>query len=519
MALQASLVGTCALPSYWLHDAVARGDTKLMKQLLADPAFPPNKPVQMPNGTIYIPLHVAIMAHNTAAEQLLLDAGGNPDAVNEVFREKYRKLKAEEAADKPRKCSFVELLVAEKADVSGVADVTLGTSWLHEVVRHRMPEEVAKALVKQGAPLDAGDGKGNTALHYTLEMENLHTCRMLLDIGANMNLYNKTGYTSFSCACMAGEASIVTYMISLGADVNGGSSKPLHLTCKGSPGKASYRNPDASADQVSAWMAAWAADKDGKRKAYLDIARQLLAHGADPQTGADDGSFPLLAAAEVGFVEVMQDLINADMYRAALAAISAIEAYAKKGAAADRDAAAAAAAAKAAASAPDAAGKARALQRVSASSLSKAAAAAQTDVKNIMTNVAPSLNKLCSGDSSTPLLVAALSGNVAAVEKLVALGAEPNLAAGDEQKPAIHAAAKKGLLDVVTKLVELGADWPHGKIAAVTGSDVVQLLVESYKGAKKLQHGREAADGSREARAAGALQAGRRSGSSSGSGA
>jgi hypothetical protein len=80
--------------------------------------------------------------------------------------------------------------------------------------------------------------------------------------------------------------------------------------------------------------------------------------------------------------------------RAALAAISAIETYAKQGAAADgSDVAAIAAAAKAAASAPDAAGKARALQRVPAASLSKAAAAAETDVKNIMTNVAPSLNK------------------------------------------------------------------------------------------------------------------------------
>jgi ankyrin repeat protein len=67
------------------------------------------------------------------------------------------------------------------------------------------------------------------------------TARMLLDIGANMNLYNKIGYTSFSCACMAGESAIVTYMISLGADVNGGSSKPLQLTCKGTPGKLSYR--------------------------------------------------------------------------------------------------------------------------------------------------------------------------------------------------------------------------------------------------------------------------------------
>jgi hypothetical protein len=53
-------------------------DKQLMKQLLADPAYPPNKPVQMPNGTIYIPLHVAIMAGNTAAEKLLLEAGAAP---------------------------------------------------------------------------------------------------------------------------------------------------------------------------------------------------------------------------------------------------------------------------------------------------------------------------------------------------------------------------------------------------------------------------------------------------------
>jgi hypothetical protein len=41
MDLQASLVGTPALPSYWLHDAVARGDTKVRNppQLAAWPCW------------------------------------------------------------------------------------------------------------------------------------------------------------------------------------------------------------------------------------------------------------------------------------------------------------------------------------------------------------------------------------------------------------------------------------------------------------------------------------------------
>lgn len=66
-------------------------------------------------------------------------------------------------------------------------------------------------------------------------------CKALLDVGANMNLYNKAGITSFSSACMHGEAATVAYMLQLGADVNGGSQQPMYLACKGSVGKQLYR--------------------------------------------------------------------------------------------------------------------------------------------------------------------------------------------------------------------------------------------------------------------------------------
>jgi len=35
----------------------------------------------------------------------------------------------------PIECGFIQVLIKDKADVSGVADLSLGTSWLHEVVR------------------------------------------------------------------------------------------------------------------------------------------------------------------------------------------------------------------------------------------------------------------------------------------------------------------------------------------------------------------------------------------------
>lgn len=66
-------------------------------------------------------------------------------------------------------------------------------------------------------------------------------CKALLEVGANMNLYNKAGITSFSSACMHGDLNTVTFMLSLGADVNGGSQQPLFLACKGTVGKQFYR--------------------------------------------------------------------------------------------------------------------------------------------------------------------------------------------------------------------------------------------------------------------------------------
>jgi len=49
--------------------------------------------------------------------------------------------------------------------------------------------------------------------------------------------------------------------------------------------------------------------------AASDIVRQLLNHGCDPQAADADGNFPLMAAAESGFTEVISDLAAADIYR------------------------------------------------------------------------------------------------------------------------------------------------------------------------------------------------------------
>lgn len=46
-----------------------------------------------------------------------------------------------------------------------------------------------------------------------------------------------------------------------------------------------------------------------------DIIRQLLARGSDPTAPSDSGLYPLTAAAEVGFTEIIPELAHADRYR------------------------------------------------------------------------------------------------------------------------------------------------------------------------------------------------------------
>lgn len=50
-----------------------------------------------------------------------------------------------------------------------------------------------------------------------------------------------------------------------------------------------------------------------------DIIRQLVGRGADPTAPADNGTFPLTSAAEVGFTEVIPELAHTDRYRWGLA--------------------------------------------------------------------------------------------------------------------------------------------------------------------------------------------------------
>jgi hypothetical protein len=62
-------------------------------------------------------------------------------------------------------------------------------------IRQRKVASALKALLYWGADVNAQDHKGNTALHYAMEQENLDAVLLLINAGADSNIQNNVGDT------------------------------------------------------------------------------------------------------------------------------------------------------------------------------------------------------------------------------------------------------------------------------------------------------------------------------------
>ena len=152
-----------------------------------------------------------------------------------------------------------------------------------------------RALLKQGADVNAAQGDGMTALHWAASHGDLDEAKMLISAGARVEAVTRNGnYTPLHLAARAGNAALVRALLDGGADVNAktssGGSLALHLAAA-----------QGSADAVNALL-----DKGAKVDA-LD--------GAWSQT-------PLMWAAAYNRLDAMQALIKRG---ANIAAVSKIE--------------------------------------------------------------------------------------------------------------------------------------------------------------------------------------------------
>jgi ankyrin repeat protein len=180
------------------------------------------------------------------------------------------------AADRPR--GLRALRVSSSVVFIIAATITLGGSSarLTDAVRAGNRETV-RTLLRTKAAVNSPDPDGTTALHWAVRNDDVQTARLLLRAGAHVNAANRYGATPLSIAAVNGSAPMIDLLLEAGANPNQVISKGQTVLMTA----ARTGNPAA----VNALM--WAAAEN-----HADVVRLLIAHGADVNARSTKLSFP-----------------------------------------------------------------------------------------------------------------------------------------------------------------------------------------------------------------------------------
>ncbi len=171
----------------------------------------------------------------------------------------------------------VSVLLAAAPPDSPVADAA-----------QRGHRDAVRALLQQGADVNAAHGDGMSALHWAAERGDAEMAEMLVYAGANVAAVTRIGhYTPLHVASRGGHAAVVEMLLEAGADgtastTNSGVSS-LHLAAASGNADVVAALLDHGAD-VNAREAAWGQTPliFAAAQNRVDAIRVLLGRGADP---------------------------------------------------------------------------------------------------------------------------------------------------------------------------------------------------------------------------------------------
>ena len=134
-----------------------------------------------------------------------------------------------------RNLSLVGIVAATLLGVGGPGDSPIADAAM------RGDSAQVRALIKQGADVNAAQGDGMTALHWAASRGDLDEARMLVVAGARLDATTRNGnYTPLHLAARSGKPSIVKALLAAGANPNAvtntGGATPLHFAAsEGTP--------------------------------------------------------------------------------------------------------------------------------------------------------------------------------------------------------------------------------------------------------------------------------------------
>jgi ankyrin repeat protein len=279
--------------------------------------------------------------------------------------------------------------------------------------------EALRALLKQGADVNAAQGDGVTALHWAATKNDAEMAHMLVTAGANLSAATRFGgYTALHVAAERGSAAVVDTLVKAGADVNA-------TTLGGT---------------TALMMAASSGD--------VATLTSLLDGGAKPNVRETErGHTALMFAAAANRLAAVKLLLGRGADASIATKLTDLSALSRDGSNPDgRNLATGSAAPKPAAPAASARPRVGGLDRqyfynelVHASGgmtpLHFAVRQGYADITMALLDGGVDVNQIKGGDNVSPLLIATVNGHFDLGTRLLARGANPNLAAENGVTP------------------------------------------------------------------------------------
>ena len=275
-----------------------------------------------------------------------------------------------------------------------------------------------RALLQQGADVNAAQGDGMTALHWAADRGDLEMARMLVYAGAGLEAVTRMAeYTPLHLASRAGHGAVVRALLEAGSDpaapTGSGGATPLHLAAAAGDAKAVAAliehgaDVDAREQRAGQTPLIFAAAQN-----RVEAIRALIAGGADPS----------LATTVVDMVELEESLRGGEQDRvrqqinAQLAARAAQE-QKEEGEEEEKPA-----------EAPKPLSMGQQVAHMGGmTALLHAARQGHAGAVEALLDAGSDIDQV-SADGTTPIFIAALNGHFDLVLALLDGGADPNLA-------------------------------------------------------------------------------------------
>lgn len=257
-----------------MHTACAAGHEEIARLLVAQGAK-----IDEVDEYLNTMLQVAVQGENEKVVELLLDNGSNLEKTNR------QGMTALHFAARAKNGKIISLLLNRGANIEArCKNGKTPIFYAFEVGK----EDNVKLLLQRGARLDDRDANGDTCLKYAVEGKNESLVNLLLDAGLNINEASEFRSNPLYIAVEKGSESMIQLLLDRGAVFTEYISDSSVFKCVPFSSMLHY----------------------ACLRGLEDIVKQFLKQGANIQVRDQSDKTPLLIAAEMGNVNLIELLLS-----------------------------------------------------------------------------------------------------------------------------------------------------------------------------------------------------------------